>query len=72
MELAIQRGPYICGDQFTAADVLAASYLGWEMQQKVIEERPTFREYVDRLQQRPAAMRANELDNALAQKAEPA
>lgn len=72
MELAIQKGPYICGDQFTAADVLAASYLGWEMQQKVIEERPTFREYVDRLQQRPAAMRANELDNALAQKAEPA
>jgi glutathione S-transferase len=72
MELAIKNGPYICGDQFTTADVLAASYLGWEMQQKVIEERASFREYVDRLQKRPAAVRANELDDALIKKPEPA
>ena len=68
MEMAIQNGPYICGDQFTTADLLAASYLGWEMQQKIIEERATFREYVNRLQQRPAAIRANQLDDALVKK----
>lgn len=72
MELALQNGPYICGEQFTAADVMAASYLGWEMQQKVIEERPVFREYVDRMEQRPAAARANELDNALIETLTPA
>lgn len=72
MELAIKNGPYICGDQFTTADVLAASYLGWEMQQKVIEERPAFREYVSRMEKRPAAVRANQLDDALIKKPEPA
>lgn len=65
MGLALKKGPYICGDQFTTADVLAGSYIGWEMQQKIIEERPVFREYVDRLEKRPAAVRANDLDNAL-------
>jgi hypothetical protein len=42
------------------------------MQQKVIEERPAFREYVDRLEKRPAAARANELDNALIETLTPA
>jgi glutathione S-transferase len=65
LELAVQNGPYICGDQFTAADVLVSSYLGWQMQQKVIEERPAFRAYVERTENRPAAIRANELDDAL-------
>ena len=65
MESAIKNGPYICGDQFTAADVLVSSYLGWQMQQKVIEERPAFRAYVERTENRPAAIRANELDDAL-------
>lgn len=72
MELAIQNGPYICGDQFTAADLLAASYLGWEMQQKVIEERASFREYVNRMEKRPAAVRATQLDDAILKKPEPA
>lgn len=72
MELAIKNAPYICGDQFTTADVLAASYLGWEMQQKVIEERASFREYVNRLEKRPAAIRANQLDDAILKKPEPA
>lgn len=70
MESAIQNGPYICGEQFTAADVLAASYLGWGMQQKNIEERPAFLDYVNRLQKRPAQIRANELDDALVKQSE--
>lgn len=65
LELVLQRGPYLCGDNFTAADLLAGSYIGWEMMQKNLEERPVFREYVDRLESRPAAKRANELDDAV-------
>jgi Glutathione S-transferase len=72
LELAINKGPYICGEQFTAADVVAASQLSWQMQQKIIEERPAFREYVNRLEQRPAAVRATELDDAILKKPEPA
>jgi Glutathione S-transferase len=70
MELALKNGPYICGDQFTTADVLAASYIGWEMQQKNIEERPAFIEYVQRMEKRPAAVRATQLDDALIKKPE--
>lgn len=65
IELALKNGPYICGDTFTTVDLLAASYIGWEMQQKILEPRPVFEEYVGRLQNRPAAARANELDDAL-------
>lgn len=65
LALALQNGPYICGDQFTAVDVMAASYIGWQLMQKTLSERPVFREYLERLSARPAAKRANELDDAL-------
>lgn len=65
LEAALQQSPFLCGNAFTAADLLAGSYIGWEMLQKNLEERPVFREYVDRLEERPAAKRANSLDDAL-------
>lgn len=65
MEKALMNGPYICGEQFTAVDVLAASNLGWYIEQKILEPRAIFSEYVQRLQNRPAAIRANALDDAL-------
>src|SRR5690606_5580784 len=71
LELALQASPYLCGDNFTAADLLAGSYIGWEMMQKNLDERPVFREYVDRVQSRPAAKRANELDDALMAEVQP-
>lgn len=46
-------------------DFQAACYLDRDLGQKNLEERPAFGEYVDRLQSRPAAVRANELDDAL-------
>lgn len=65
LELALLNSPYLCGNTFTTADLLAGSYIGWEMMQKNLDERPVFREYVDRVNARPAAKRANELDDAL-------
>ena len=63
---ALEKGPYICGERFTAADILVSSYIGWEMMlQKNLPERPVFLEYVQRMEARPAAQRANELDDAL-------
>lgn len=65
LEQALQDRPYICGEQFTAADLVMASYIGWEMMQKNLDERPAFVEYVKRVEARPAAKRAGELDDAL-------
>ena len=52
-------GPYICGEQFTAADVYVGAQIGWGMMFGTIEKRPAFEDYFGRLQARPAAIRAN-------------
>ena len=61
----IERGPYLLGEQFTAADVVIGSGLRWGMMFKLIPERPEFLAYVGRLNQRAAAKRAQEKDAAL-------
>src|SRR5688572_16515375 len=65
LEHALRPGPYICGDQFTAADLYVGSQIGYGMMFGSIEKRPVFEEYFGRLQARPAAIRARELDDAL-------
>ncbi|HWT12593.1 MAG TPA: glutathione S-transferase family protein [Allosphingosinicella sp.] len=69
LERAIRPGPYICGEQFTAADVYVGSQIGWGMMFGSIDKRPAFVDYFGRLQARPAAVRARELDDALMPKA---
>jgi glutathione S-transferase len=64
LETALVPGPFICGDQFTAADVYLGSSLGWGLLFGTIEKRPTFLAYIDRLNQRPAAQRVIELNEA--------
>ena len=63
LELALQPGPYICGEQFTAADVYVGSQLGWGLMFGTIAKRPAFEAYVARLYARPAAQRANALND---------
>ena len=63
-------GPYICGDQFTAADVYVGSQIGWGLMFGSIDKRPAFTEYVGRLQSRPAARRAAEIDDSAMPKKE--
>jgi glutathione S-transferase len=65
LERCMSSGPYICGDQFTAADVYVGSQIGWGMMFGTIDKRPAFVDYFERLQERPAAKRARELDDAL-------
>jgi glutathione S-transferase len=71
LETALQPGPYVCGDQFTAADVYVGSSLGWGLQFGTIEKRPVFEAYVNRINARPAAQRANQLNEAQLQAAKP-
>ena len=65
LETAVRDGPYICGDQFTAADVYVGSQIGWGMMFGTMGKRPAFEEYFARISSRPAAVRAAELDDAL-------
>jgi glutathione S-transferase len=64
LEAALQPGPYICGEQFTAADVYIGSSLGWGMMFGTIDKRPVFENYVARLHARPAPVRANQINEA--------
>jgi len=65
LEGALKGREYLAGDSFTAADLYIASHLGWGMSFGTIEKRPVFEAYVARLQARPAAVRANQIDDAL-------
>ena len=71
LETALANGPYICGDQFTAADVYVGSQIGWGMMFGSIPKRDSFEAYFGRLQARPAAIRARELDDAAMPRQEP-
>jgi glutathione S-transferase len=64
IEIALRPGPFVCGDAFSAADVVLGSALGWGMMFGTIERRPAFEAYVARLQQRDASRRANSINEA--------
>lgn len=66
LENALRPGPYICGEAFTAADLYVGAQIGYGMMFGSIEKRPIFEDYFGRLQARPAAIRAREIDDALA------
>jgi len=63
---AVKGGPYLMGEQFTAADVVIGSGLRFGMLFKMLPERPEFTAYVGRLAQRPALQRATAADKELA------
>ena len=62
---ALTPGPYLMGEQFTAADVVIGSGLRYGMMFKLIPERKDFADYVARLSARPAAQRAEAKDKEL-------
>ncbi len=62
---ALGAGPWLLGDRFTALDVYLGSQIGWGLQFKSLPDRDAFKAYAARLPQRPAAIRARELDDAL-------
>ncbi len=63
--VAVGAGPYLMGEQFTAADVVMGSMLRWGLMFKLVPERSEFKEYVARLEARPALQRAVALDEQL-------
>jgi glutathione S-transferase len=71
---ALTGREYLVGDSFTAADLYVGAHLGWGMSFGTLEKRPVFEAYVARLMTRPAAVRANKIDDdiiAARQQAQP-
>jgi glutathione S-transferase len=66
---AVEKGPWLMGDQFTAADVVVGSNIRWGTIFKLIPERKEFLDYAARVAARPAAQRAHAKDEELAAKA---
>ncbi len=66
LEGALKDREYLVGDSFTAADLYVGSQLGFGMMFGLIEKRPAFERYCSKLNARPAANRAREIDDALA------
>jgi glutathione S-transferase len=63
---AVEKGPFLMGEQFTAADVVIGSNVRWGTMFKLVPERPEFAAYSARLAARPAAQRAEARDKELA------
>lgn len=58
LENHLKQNQYICGDQFTAADVYIASHLGFgALLTKTYAMRPVFSAYIERTHLRPARQR---------------
>ncbi|MFO1144907.1 MAG: glutathione S-transferase family protein [Amaricoccus sp.] len=64
MEAALAGGGYVAGDAFSAADVYFGSAVGWGLSFGTIEKRPAFEDYWARISERPAAVKAREIDDA--------
>jgi glutathione S-transferase len=63
---AVELGPYLLGEQFTAADLVVGSTLRWAMMFKLIPEHPEFLAYMARFTERPALKRAEARDKEFA------
>lgn len=70
--IAASNGPWLLGNQFTAADVVIGSGLRWGTLFGAIPERADLAPYLARLAARPALQRQMALDAALAKPPTPA
>jgi glutathione S-transferase len=61
----VAAGPYLLGEQFTAADVVIGSGVQWGTMMKAVPERPEFSAYIGRLRERPALQRSFAKNQAL-------
>ena len=66
---AVAKGPWLMGEQFTAADVVLGANIRWGMMFKMVPERPEFTAYAARIAARPATQRADAKDKELAAQA---
>jgi len=64
LEAAIGAGPWLLGDRFTMADVVFGGTVAYMLQFGMLDARPAFTAYVERLDGRPARRKAREINEA--------
>jgi len=62
----LAAGPYLLGERFSAADVLWGTALNWTTRFQLVPATPVIQAYIERVASRPAAVKAQTLDAALA------
>lgn len=65
LQQLIESRDYVCGDNFTAADVYLGSHIIWGLQFGTIDSHPAFEAYAERLRERPAAIKSKAIDQQL-------
>src|SRR5688572_546861 len=65
-EAALSPGPFLLGERFTMADVILGGTLRFMLTFKMVEPRPAFTAYVQRLDERPAFQRSAARNAAVA------
>jgi glutathione S-transferase len=64
LDQAVAKGPWLLGENFSAADVVIGSGLNYAIRLfKMVPARPSFDRYLDRCAARPAFQRATEISN---------
>lgn len=66
LEKTLTNTTYLCGEQFSAADLYMAANLGWYLEFDLIPKLECFQQYVEKHRNREAARKAFEMDEALA------
>lgn len=62
LDAALQKGPWILGETFSAADIMLGSGLNFAVRMfKMVPPRPSFDAYIDRCVARPAFQRAEKI-----------
>lgn len=62
LDKALEKGPWLLGDDFTAADIAVGNSLNYAIRIfKMVQTRPSFERYLERCTARPAFQRAQEI-----------
>ena len=65
LEETLKTGPYLLGERFTAADLLWGIALNWTTMFGLVEARPAFQAYMDRINSRASIRKVSAEDAAM-------
>nr|WP_244066523.1 glutathione S-transferase family protein [Bradyrhizobium sp. Ce-3] len=66
LEAQLAKGPYLLGEQITAADILWGIAFSWTMMFGIVPKRDVFVRYAERIAARPAFVRISKADDEMA------
>ena len=62
---AIGGAPWLLGESFSMADIVLGGTVSWMTMFGMLEKRPEYMAYIERLNQRPAAQKAKAVNDAV-------